>query len=232
MIRMVTVEKAIVAKLDKAGKRFEILVDSDLAYDLRSGKPVSAGKLLAINQVFSDAKKGDRATTSDLEKAFGTSDVNKIAEIIVKTGEVQMTTEFRRKKAEEKRRAIATLIARAAIDPRTHVPHPPERILNAMEQAHVNVDPFMAAEQQVGDAIKAVKTILPLSIEEIELSVEVPATYSGRVMAVIKEYGAFKEEWVGGNLVLAGKIPAGLKGKFYSHITGVTEGNARITEKK
>jgi ribosome maturation protein SDO1 len=229
---MVTVEKAIIAKLTKGGKHFEVLVDSELAYDFRSGKAVSANKMLAVSQIFTDAKKGDRVVTTDLEKVFGTSDVNKIAEIIVKTGEIQLTTEFKRKKTEEKRKQIATMISRAAIDPRTKVPHPPDRVLNAMEQAHVNVDPFVAAEQQVAEVIKAVKQILPLSIEEVEMTVEIPAKYSGRVHGAIREYGMPSEQWVGQILIIKIKIPAGLKEKFYSHMAGITENNARVNEKK
>jgi len=229
---MVTVEKAIIAKLSKGGKHFEVLVDSELAYDFRSGIAVSVNKMLAVGQIFTDAKKGDRVVTSDLEKAFGTSDVNKVAEIIVKTGEIQLTTDFRRKKTEEKRKQIATMISRAAIDPRTKVPHPPDRVLNAMEQAHVNVDPFVAAEQQVAEVIKAVKQILPLSIEEVEMTVEIPAKYSGRVHGAIREYGMPSEQWVGQILIIKIKIPAGLKEKFYSHMAGISENNARVNEKK
>jgi ribosome maturation protein SDO1 len=229
---MVTVEKAIVAKLARKGKHFEVLVDPEIAYDLRSGKPVSLGKMLATNQIFSDAKKGDRVGINEIESVFGTSDINKAAEIIVKEGEIQLTTDFRRKKTEEKRKQIATLISRAAIDPRTRTPHPSERVLNAMEQAHINIDPFISAEQQVSEVVKAIKQILPMSIEEIEISIEIPAKYSARIQGVVREYGSFREQWAGANLILTGKIPAGMKDKFYSHITGVTENTARITEKK
>ena len=229
---MVTVEKAIIAKLEKSGKRFEVLVDPDIAYDLRSGKAVSLSKMLAISQIFSDAKKGDRVPTGDLERAFGTADANKIAEVIVKTGEIQLTTDFRRKKIEEKRKQIATLISRAAIDPRTKMPHPPERVLNAMEQSHVNIDPFAPAEQQTEGVIKAIKAVLPMSIEEVDLIVEVPAKYGSAVQRAAREYGSGKEQWSGANFMLHIKIPAGLKEKFFSHMSGISEGNAKIVEKK
>lgn len=229
---MVTVEKAIIARLEKSGKRFEVLVDPDIAYDLRSGKQVSASKMLAVGQIFSDAKKGDRLSTTDIEKAFGTTDVNKIAELIVKTGDVQLTTEFKRKKIEEKRKQIATLISRAAVDPRTKLPHPPERVLNAMEQAHVNIDPFLAADQQTEAVIKAIKQILPMSIEEVEIVVEAPAKYGSAIQKAAREYGAGKEQWMGATFVLQIKIPAGLKAKFLTHMSGITEGNAKIVEKK
>lgn len=227
---MVTVDKAIIAKLTKGGKHFEVLVDPDLAYDLRSGKQISVQKMVAVNMVFHDAKKGDKAGPHDLQKSFGTEDAMKISEAIVKEGDIQLTTEFRRKKTEEKRKQVAGLIARQAVDPRTKAPHTQDRILNAMEQAHVNIDPFRAAEHQAGDVIKAIKGILPLSIEEIELQVSVDAKYSGRVYQIAKEYGSYTENWTGQTLTLKIKIPAGLKERFYSALAGATEGTVRVQE--
>jgi ribosome maturation protein SDO1 len=227
---MVTVEKAIIAKLEKEGKKFEILVDPELAYDYRSGKSVSLQKTLAVNQVFHDAKKGDRAGPADLNKAFPGMDILQIADHIIKHGEIQLTTEFRRKKVEEKRKQVATLISRNAIDPRTRVPHPAERILNAMEQARVVIDAFKPAEQQVDDVLKAIRPILPISIEEISLLVEVPAAFSGGISKVVREYGTASEQWSGDRLVIRVKIPAGLKDKFYSQVGNMTKGNARIEE--
>jgi ribosome maturation protein SDO1 len=229
---MVTVEKAIIAKLEKEKQRFEILVDAEMAYDLRSGKSISIQNMLAVNQVFTDARKGDKAGPAELQKAFGTTDAVKIAEQIVKAGDIQLTTDFRRKKVEEKRKAIATLISRVGIDPRTRTPHPPERILNAMEQTHVNIDAFKPPEQQMDEALKAIKPVLPISIEEIEITAEIPAQFSGGVYRAIREYGQHSEQWVGDKLVIKIKIPAGLKDKFYSQLAGLTKGEVRITEKK
>src|SRR3989344_2464638 len=104
---MVTVEDAIIARYTKDGKHFEILVDPIIAYDLREGKTVSLGRMLAANIVFTDARKGTKAGAADVQTAFGTSDVEKIAEIIIKKGDLQLTTEFRRKKTEERRKQVA-----------------------------------------------------------------------------------------------------------------------------
>ena len=225
---MVTVDKAIVAKLDKDGKHFEILVDSDMAYDMKENKSVSINRMLAINQVLTDAKKGMKAGPSDIEKAFGTQDIEKIAVIIVKEGDLQLTTEFRRRKVEEKRRQIITSISKSAIDPRSKLPHPPERIENAMEEARVNIDPFKPAELQINDIVKAIKNILPISFEEIEMTAEIPAKYSTKVYSSIKEFGSFQEQWLGDKLIIKIKIPAALKDQFFRRINGLTEGNARV----
>ncbi|MBI4895079.1 MAG: ribosome assembly factor SBDS [Candidatus Aenigmarchaeota archaeon] len=225
---MVTVEKAIVAKIDKDGKHFEILVDSDIAYDLKENKTVSISKMLAINQIFSDAKKGMKSSPSDLEKIFHTQEAEKIAVTIVKDGDLQLTTDFRRKKVEEKRKQLVTLIARAAIDPRSKLPHPPERIANAIEEARINIDPFKPAETQLNDVVKGIKAVLPLAFDEIEVTAEVQAKYSTKVYTVLKEYGSFQEQWAGDKLIIKVKMPAALKEQFFRRINGLTEGTARI----
>jgi|SRR3989344_222422 len=230
---MVTVDEAIIAKIVKDGKHFEILVDADIAYDLREGRTVSLSRMLAVNGVFKDAKKADKAVPSEVLKAFGTDDIEKVAESIVKHGEIQLTTEFRRRKVEERRKQIATIISRNAINPQTKMPHPPDRILAAMEQARVNIDPFKTAESQVEDIVREIKKILPISIEEMILFVEIPAQYSSRVHGAMKEMGIQQEKWLAdGRLVAKLQIPAGLKEMVFRKLGNLTEGNAKIEEAK
>ncbi len=229
---MVTVDQAVTAKIDKDGKHFEILVDADIAYDLKEGKIVSLSRMLAANIIFTDARKAVKSSPSDLQAAFGTLDVEKLAEQIVKKGEIQLTTEFRRKKTEEKRKQIAALISRYAINPQTKIPHPQDRILNAMEMAKVSIDPFKPAEQQIEEVLKALKSVIPISMEELTITVEIPAQYSGRIFGVLKEMGTLlDQQWLSsGALAVKLSIPAGLKETVYRKLGGMTEGKAVITE--
>ena len=146
---MVSVDKAVIAHIQKGKERFEVLVDPELALELKRGKPIGLERVLAINQVFTDSRKGDRASAADLQKAFGTSDPLKVAESIIRSGDVQLTTEQRHKMTEDKRKQIVALIVRQGMDPKTKLPHPPQRIENAMAEARVNIDPFRSAEEQL-----------------------------------------------------------------------------------
>jgi ribosome maturation protein SDO1 len=230
---MVTVDEAIIAKYEKDGKHFEILVDADIAYDLKEGKIVSLSRMLAVNEVFKDAKKADRAVPSEVHKIFGTNDIEKVAEHIVKHGDIQLTTDFRRKKIDERKKQISSFIAKNAINPQTKLPHPQDRILAAMDQAHVHVDPFRSAEHQVEDVIKAIKTVLPISVEQIVIFVEIPAQYSNRAYGVLKEIGMQQDKWLGdGRLVAKLSIPAGMKESIYRRIGNATDGTAKIEEAK
>src|SRR3989338_81027 len=101
---MVDVDKAVIAKLKKGENHFEILVDCEKAMDFKKGKEILLDDVLATDNIFRDVKKGEHA--SDLEKFFGTDDKRKIAEKIIREGEIQLTTEYKNKLREEKRRRI------------------------------------------------------------------------------------------------------------------------------
>ena len=225
---MVTVDKAVIARLVKAGKRFEVLVDSDMAYAFKEGKSVSVQGMLAVNQVYSDAGKGTKASDDDM-KAFG-NDVFAAAEEIIKKGDVQLTAEFRKKKAEEKRLQIASVISKNAINPQTKMPHPQDRIENAMEKARVSIDPFLSVDQQVPLVLAALRPILPISMEQAEIEVKIPAKYASRAVGVLKSLGEVTGQAWGadGSLVAKIKVPAGLKQGIYSKLNSLTEGNAVI----
>jgi len=118
-------EKFTTARISKSGEKFEVLVKPDPALEFKMGKPLPISQLLVIEEIYSDAGKGTRASAERLQKAFSTQDPLTIAEEIMKHGELQLTTDQRRQLVEEKRRQIVAFVARNCIDPRTGTPHPP-----------------------------------------------------------------------------------------------------------
>ncbi|MBL7160326.1 MAG: ribosome assembly factor SBDS [Candidatus Aenigmarchaeota archaeon] len=230
---MVSIEKAVIARIHREGKDFEILVDPDLALDFRRGKPVSVENVLAVRDIFSDSKKGDRPSGEDLQKAFQTTDPLKIAEIILKSGDIQLTTEQRRKLLDEKRKQIATTISKQGIDPKTRLPHPQQRILNAMEQAKISIDPFKPSDQQIEAVLKAIESVLPISIERVEIAIKIPMEHAGKASSVIRTIAPIKkEEWKGDGWYALIEIPAGMKGETLAKISDITHGQAEVKEVK
>jgi ribosome maturation protein SDO1 len=208
---------------------FEVLVDPDLALDFKKGKPMGIENILAVNEVFKDSRKGDRCSSKDLEKAFGTSDVFRVAERIIKEGDVQLTTEQRRKLIEEKTKEIATEIARQGIDPKTKLPHPITRILNAMREARVNIEPFRPAKEQIKSVVEAIEAIIPIAMERIEVAVRIPIEHAGKANAIIREItDVKKEEWTADSWIGIIEIPAGIQGDIYSRLNKLTGGNAQV----
>ena len=97
---MVSVDKSIIARLDSRGEHFEVLVDPELALKVRRGEKVPVDKLLAVGEIFRDCKKGERASPEDISRVFDTNDLEAVANRIIKKGEIQLTTEQRRRMLE------------------------------------------------------------------------------------------------------------------------------------
>ena len=232
----IDVDKAVIARLKTHGETFEILVDPYLARDFKEDKDVPIEEILATPYVFKDAHKGDKASEHEMEKIFGTSDPYEVAKIILKKGEVQLTAQQRREMLEEKKRQIATIIHRHAVDPRTGYPHPVDRILKAMEEAGVKVDIFKDAEAQVPNVIKAIRRFLPLKIEVKVIAVKIPSDYVGRAYGEVRKFGTIKkEEWASdGSWMFLIEIPGGIEEEFYEKLNALTKGNVvtKLIERK
>jgi len=70
-------------------------------------------------------------------------------------------------------------------------------------------------------------------MEETKLTVEIPAQYAGRIYGILKDLGTLTDQqWLNdGSLVVKLTIPAGLRESIYKKLGGLTDGNARITER-
>ena len=74
----------------------------------------------------------------------------------------------------EKRRQVITFIARNAVNPQTGLPHPPQRIEMAMDEARVNIDLYKSVDEQVKETMKALRPLLPIRFEEVRIAVRIP----------------------------------------------------------
>jgi len=221
-------EKHTIARITKDNEHFEVLVKPEKALDYRLGKISSISEVLITETIFSDANKGTKVSEEILRKAFGTTDQLKVADIILKKGTLQLTTEQRRKMIEDKRRQIIAFISKNCVDPRTNLPHPPLRIEQAMEQIHYSIDPFKATEEQAREIIKLLRQFLPLKMEQVSVSVHIPAQYAARAYGTLKALGTIKrEEWrADGSWHGILEMPAGVYAPFLEKIGEVTKGNA------
>jgi rRNA metabolism protein, SBDS family len=231
---MVNVDDTVVARHVVKGKRFEILVDADKAREVKEGSKVPFDELLASEEVYNDAGKGERAGEKELKETFKSSDLNVIVYEIIKKGTIQLTTEQRKKAVEAKRKQIVSFITRSAINPQTKTPHPPQRIEKAMEEARVGVDPFKPVEGQVKDILNALRPIIPIRIENVNLEIVIPAQSYGRCYSVLKEYGKFKTQgWLNnGDFRCVIEMPAGLKVELMDTLHKRTGGKVEIKEVK
>ncbi len=223
----------VIARYEKGGHKFEILVDPDKAFKYREGEKIPIDDVLVGDYIYKDARKGDRASPEEVRKVFGTTDIKKVADTILRKGELQLTTAQRRKLLEAKRRLIINYIARSAIDPRTKTPIPPQRIEKAMEEAKVAVDLYKSVEEQAAKIVKAIARHLPIKIARALITVRVPPTVAGRAYSELRRLGEVKNErWLNdGSLLIEIEIPAGMQGEVMDSISRATRGMAEVKVK-
>jgi ribosome maturation protein SDO1 len=225
---VVKVDDAVIARWETGGSRFEVLVDPAAVQDLKDGKDVDLSDKLALEQVFKDAKRGDKISEEHLEKIFHTRNLAAIAKQIVLKGEVQVTTEQRHQLQSAKLKQIVATISRNAMNPQTGAPHPPSRIEAAMVEAKVHVDPFRPVDQQVQEVIAKLRPLLPIRLDVVKVRVKLPAQHYPRVIGDLKGLGRLMDEqWLGdGSWSGVLEIPAGVQTELYEKLNARTKGAA------
>lgn len=225
---MVALDESIIARLKTHGKTFEVFVEPDGALAFKRGEAVKLENILAVEDVFSDAKSGDRPAEQDVLNAFGTTDVLKIAEKIIRDGELHLTTEQKKKMLDEKKKRVINIIAQNAINPQTKAPHPPARIEAAMDEAGVHIDPMKDVDELVNITMKAIRPIIPIRFEEVKIAIKLPAEYAVKAYGSVAGFGNLtKQEWQNdGSWIGVLSIPAGMQDELYSLLNRLTKGSA------
>ena len=226
---MVNIEDAVTAKLSMQGLNFEILVECEKAIEFKQGKDIPLEDFVVTFEIFKDVKKGEKANEHELKRIFGTDNKTEIIKRIIRNGEVRLTQEFRDKLRDEKRKSIVNLIHRYSINPTNNLPHPPQRIEAAIEEAKVKIDEFKKAEEQVQDIINKLKPILPIKYEVRDIEVRIPAKFTGKAYLILKQFGTLmKDEWQNdGSLLAVTEIPAGLTTDFFDKLNALTHGEVQ-----
>ncbi|MDO7697603.1 MAG: ribosome assembly factor SBDS, partial [Nitrosopumilus sp.] len=185
-----------VVRFSFEGEKFEILVKPDPALDYKLGKKKDISAVLISDEIYTDSGKGTKPSTEKLLAAFKTEDKTEIAQIMFEKGDLNLTTDQRRKMIDQKRKQIVEYIAKTYVDPRTHLPHPPLRIEQAMKDGRVSIEPQKNVEEQVKDIVEKLRSIIALKSENLQLEITIPAQYASQSYSVLKSVGSLKkEEW-------------------------------------
>lgn len=216
---MVSLDDAVLARLEKGGKRYEVLVDPTMVETFKEApESVDINDFLAMDEVFHDARGGERPTAEAIEKTFATQDIVVITTTILEKGSIQLTTAQRKQMVENMRQQIIHHVHSQAVDPKTKSPHPKTRIELALEESRYSVDPFKRLEEQVKDAIAKLKPLIPLSFESVRLAFKVPGSAYGSVSQFLRSYQQ-KEGWLeDGSWACVVECPAGMKGELIGQV--------------
>jgi len=216
---MVSMDDAVLARMEMSGKRYEVLVDPTLVEQFKENPDsVRIDDLLAMDEVFHDARDGERPTSEAIENTFATQDIVQITQIILEKGTIQLTTNQRKVMVEKMRQQIIHHIHSQAVDPRTKSPHPKTRIELALDECRYSVDPFKRLEDQVKDAVEKLKPLIPLSFESVKLAFKISGSTMGKVNQLLRPY-LTKEGWLeDGSWACVIECPGGMKGELISQV--------------
>ena len=227
---MISLDEAVTARLESHGERFEVLVDPDAALSIKRDEfEGDLEDVIAAEDVFENASRGDRPAEGDLEEVFGTTEPLEIIPEVIKRGEIQITAEQRREMQERKHNKLVNQITRNAVNPQMDdAPHPPDRIESALEDAGFSVDPMEPVEEQVDEALDALRPIIPIRFDEVTVAVQVPADHAGSAQSKLRDFGDLeREEWqADGSWIGVLTFPAGLQNEFFDRANEVTSGEA------
>ncbi len=221
-----------IARLKKNGFNFEVAIDPDLAIVMKKGTEVDISDVLKSEKIFFDVKRGEIASDNEMNAAFETTDVFKVATEIITKGDIQLTAEYRQMLRDEKRNRIISIIQKNGFDPRTGLPHPLTRIENAFSEVKVHIDEFIPEEDQVQEILRKLQPILPIKFEKKKLQILIPAVYAAKCFSVVKQFGPLqKDEWQNdGSWLFVIEMPAGMVEEFFDKLNKLTHGDMETKE--
>jgi len=219
-----------VARLKKGSDNFEVVINSEEAIDYKNGEIDDIRKVLDNEHIFANAKKGELASEEKMKIIFGTEDSLKIAEKIIKEGEIQLTTEYRKSLKEKKMQQVMNTISANAIDGRTNLPIPLERIKNAIEEKKIHIDEMKPVGKQVEEVVQKIRELIPIKFGKEHLKISVPATSAMKVMDLLKRKTEIVEiNWLqDGRLEAYVDLNANQYNALIEEIEKITHGSADI----
>ncbi|MCH7850878.1 MAG: ribosome assembly factor SBDS [Nanoarchaeota archaeon] len=219
------------ARVKRNGKKFEILVDLDEAMKIKRGDAsANINSAVMTEYIFHNLKSGEHVSDSDLEKEFGTTDITKVAEKIIKSGEVVRTTESMRGEHGARYKQVVDFLVSHAVSPEGR-PYTGERIMKALIEANVNVK-NKSVDSQITEIIDDLSKILPIKLEMKRVKLTIPAIHTGKAYGIIKEF-MVEEDWLSnGDLQAIVSMPTALIFDFYDRLNGATSGAVMSEELK
>ena len=245
----------IIGRIEKGGRTFEMLIDPEQAWEakkiireeintrLKAGSQKSRVSVEELTNdpkinlemifesfsVFEDLRRGKKATDGDMEAIFNTTDGKTISGYILLDGEIQWTKAQREEERNKKLKQIITIISKNAINPQNKKPHPSQRIEKAIDEANIKIDLMKNAEEQVDDVVKKIQSIIPIRMEQAELAIKIPTSFTAKGYNVVAQLSQIKkEEWQSdGSWVAVVSLPAGLQMELIDKLNKLTHGRVQ-----
>lgn len=141
-------------RMKKGDKRFEIVCYRNKVQDWRNGIEKDIDEVVQVPQVFINVGKGELAGAQDLQKYFGTTDVEKAVLEILNKGELQVGGKERQQQQEQLHQAVLQVIATKVINPKNGRPYPASILEKVLDRIDFRFSATKPAKVQALEAIK------------------------------------------------------------------------------
>lgn len=156
-VNQVRFTNVAVVRLQRSGKRFEIACYKNKVIEWRKKITTDLDEVLQTPTIFTNVGKGVIAKKAELSKAFNTTDQDKIIEMILEKGEIQVSTEERKLQLDNSFKDIAQIVVEKCINPETGRPLTVGMVEKAMKDIHYSVKAGKNPKQQALEVIKLLK---------------------------------------------------------------------------
>ena len=173
-INQVKLTNVAVVRYNHGGKRFEIACYRNKVMDYRAGLETDLSEVLQTDRIFTNVSKGQFAASADLQAAFGTTDDEAIAKTILEKGSSLQVSDLERNQLfEQTIQQIAVWVASNCVHPDSGRPYTVSQIRHALGKNYA-VQTHKAIKKQYLDAVKFLKTVIPIERAKMELSLQYP----------------------------------------------------------
>ena len=85
------------------------------------------------------------------------------------------------------------------------------------------------AEEQVEDVVKKIQTIIPIRMEQVEIAIKIPSSFTAKGYGIVAQLAQIKkEEWQSdGSWVSIVSLPAGLQMELIDKLNKLTHGRVQ-----
>lgn len=145
-------------------------------------------EVIQIPQVFLNVSKGQVAPNDDLQKSFGSTDIDNIILEILQKGEIQLSEKERQAKGSQVQAEILQLISTKCINPRTKKRYPPTMIQKALAELKYSTVTTKPAKLQALEAIKLLvsKQIIPIVRAKMKIKITLESKDAKKLSEKIK----------------------------------------------
>lgn len=208
---------------------FEIMTKPGSVRLFLAGK-LGWDKVLSADIIFTNAKKGNIAREQELKEVFGTSDVNKCAEIMVREGQSQVSASERKEDIDNHRRAIIGYLHRSFTD-QAGLMHPIVRLESVLDEAKIRVDPSVTVHKQAEEVIRKMQGKLVFKKGTTDYTITVPKQYAKKCSTIIYKYSPVmhKEQRTSDRFSWKVCFSVGEINQFIEEMNSITDGDYTMT---